>query len=58
MDQLSYLTNNYNDIQTVYYLTSSSIPTTIGKQYNTNVDGKLDGFFFLWKVGYFLARYD
>jgi len=40
MDQLSYMIYNYNDVQTVYYLTSSSIPTT-GKHYNTNVDGHI-----------------
>lgn len=46
MDQLSSLTNNYSDVQTFYYLTSSSIPTTIGKQYNTNADGQIGWIFF------------
>lgn len=45
-------TNNYTDVQMVYYLTNSSIPKAIVKWYNADVDrGIVQIFFFfpLWK---------
>lgn len=44
MDQLSYLTNNHKDVQTVYHLTSFSIPTTMGNCIIQVLMDKLDDF--------------
>lgn len=44
-------TNNYTDVQMVYYLTNSSIPKAIVKWYNADVDRGIVQIFFFFPSG-------